>query len=319
MSARNETDVSDNRYLHDLDREVLRVRLAQLWINEYLKAGAFSIPVHLAIGHEAIAVAVRAAMHSDDALCLSHRNIHYHLAFSQDLNSELAELNLQKDGVAGGRSGSMNMAHPEVGICYASSILGNDLCVATGIALADKLARKSTVTFVVTGDGAMEEGAFYEAVELFQSMNLPAVIIVENNGWSLGSRISERRCEIDLSSVGAAVGAKYQSFNENDAVIYADALREIRQTAIEVQGPAIVEVDLASLGGWRGDPTPNEPDGKFINYHHGPARTLALRPWPEINDDPSDPVHVVAQRANVEDCRAAAAELFQALPEVVAA
>lgn len=104
-------------------------------INEKIKIGNFNIPIHLALGHEAIAVAVDSIMEEDDQLVLSHRNIHYHLARTKLLKPELDEYLLKKDGVAAGQLGSMNLANEEKNIVYTSSILGNNLAVAAGIAL----------------------------------------------------------------------------------------------------------------------------------------------------------------------------------------
>ena len=302
--------------LENLAREVLRVRFAQLWVNEHLKVGGFKVPVHLALGHEAIAVAVRAAMVGSDSLCLSHRNVHYNLASADNLDEELAELMLEPGGIAGGQSGSMNMANPAKGIPYTSSILGNDLSVATGIALADKLARRDTVTFAVTGDGAMEEGAFYEAIELLKSLGLPAIIIVENNGWSLGSRIGERRCAIDLKAIAVAFDISYNLLSGNDVQRYAAQLTDTRQMAIMRECPAIIEVELSTLGDWRGNPIPEEPDGKFINYHHGPARTIDIDAWPIIQEDDRDPVHVLSALLAGKWLRDCANNLFRDLPKV---
>src|SRR5262249_8891369 len=145
---------------HRLAEAVMRIRLSQLVINERLREKEFCVPVHLALGHEAIAAAVSAAMCDGDSLCLTHRNIHYNLARATSLKAELAELRLANDGIAGGWLGSMNMVNPARGIVYSSSILGNNLCVGAGVALAEAVAVTDAVTFIVSGDGAMEEGSF---------------------------------------------------------------------------------------------------------------------------------------------------------------
>src|SRR3989344_2074423 len=117
-----------------LIREVLRLRLSQLIINEKYKAGAFKIPIHLAMGHEAIAVAVDAVMQQSDRLVCSHRNVHYNLARAKALRPILDEYLLKEDGLAQAELGSMNLANEEKQLIYTSSILGNNLPVATGIA-----------------------------------------------------------------------------------------------------------------------------------------------------------------------------------------
>ena len=293
-------------------KEVLRVRFGQLDINERLKNKEFRIPVHLALGHEAIAVAVALAMTPDDTLCLPHRNIHYNLARATDLGPELAELRLENGGLAGGTLGSMNMANPGRGIVYTSSILGNDLCVSAGVALAGRLAGGARVGFVVTGDGAMEEGSFSEAMLFCKSFSLPTVFVVENNGWSLATRIEERRAPIDVAALAAAYGAAYLKLEGNDACAYAEKVAALRDRVLADGGPAVIEVMLTTLGSWT-QPTPEFPQGKFINYHNGAARTVSPDPWPVICEDATDPVHVLETRFALDRLHGIAGALHRKL------
>lgn len=300
----------------ELAAEVLRVRFGQLIVNERLKARSYRIPIHLALGHEGIAVAVSAAMTGDDALCLTHRNIHYNMARARSLRPELAELRLAGDGVAGGWLGSMNMANPPCGVIYTSSILGNDLCVAAGVALGGQVAGLDAVTFVVTGDGAMEEGAFYESLLFLKGANLPAIMVVENNDWSMATRIEERRCPIAVDRLAAAFDAPYERLDGGDVIDSAGRLRRLRALAAERRTPVVVEVMLSTLGDWR-QPTPEWPEGKFINYHHGAAPTVALSDWPVIRADETDPLHVLARRLGEEPMRTLARRVRAAVEEDV--
>ena len=184
------------------------------------------------MGHEAIACAVAAAMAASDRLLLSHRNIHYNMARARGLKGQIAEYRLQNDGFKAGQLGCMNFDNPEAGIVYTSSILGNNLAVAPGVALAQKVKATGALTWVVTGDGAMEEGAFYESLLAMKSTGSAAIVIVENNGWSLGSTIEERRCPIDVAKLAASVAVPYRALGGNDVVAYADALRAMRGEAL---------------------------------------------------------------------------------------
>ncbi|MEO5372884.1 MAG: thiamine pyrophosphate-dependent enzyme [Alphaproteobacteria bacterium] len=309
---------------HIIAEEVLRVRIGQLLVNEILKRRELKVPVHLALGHEAIAVAVSEVMGPGDRLCLTHRNIHYNLARAQSFAPEVAELRLSPEGIGGGRLGSMNMANPGRGILYTSSILANDLCVATGVALGGRLeGGPAGATFVVTGDGAMEEGAFYETLELAKSLDLPVVVVVENNGWSLASRIHERRCPIAVEGLAAAFAVPFASLRGNDAIAYVHTLERLRARAIGERTPVIVEAHVSTLGDWRGEPTPAEPEGRVINYHHGAAATVTLgdvmlEGWPVIREDATDPVHVLTTRVDEKTLRAAAWRLLSAMTGEIA-
>jgi TPP-dependent pyruvate/acetoin dehydrogenase alpha subunit len=282
-------------------------------INEEIRAKAFRVPVHLALGHEAIAAAVSASMAKTDTLCLTHRNIHYNIARASSLKPELEELLLKTRGVGEGRYGSMNMANPAAGVIYTSSILGNDLCVAAGVALAERVAQGGAVTFAVTGDGAMEEGAFYESLELMKSTASSAVVVVENNDWSMFTRITERRHPIDLRLLSLALGLPYASLTGNDPWHYTAELRRMRALAAAESTPVVVEVSLSTLGDFRAP-----DDGRHINYHVGQASPVSLSEWPLIHSHEGDPVHVVAGKIGEAKARATALRIHAALQKEIA-
>ncbi|MDO8435942.1 MAG: thiamine pyrophosphate-dependent enzyme [bacterium] len=278
----------------EIAKEVLRIRLSQMIVNEKYKEGVFKIPIHLAMGHEAIAVAVSSVMQGDDQLLVSHRNIHYNLARTKALNPELDEYLLRENGLAGGQLGSMNLANEEKNIVYASSILGNNLPVASGLALAKKVKREKSIVIVETGDGAIEEGAFYESLLFMKSNNLSVLIVIENNGWSLATKIKERRCDINLDKIAEALSVKYEKLSSNNVYEYIDKLKFLKEYSLENKIPVIVEVELTTLGGWHLK-TPENPEGRFINYHAGPAPEINLENGPEIESSENDPVFVLAK------------------------
>jgi TPP-dependent pyruvate/acetoin dehydrogenase alpha subunit len=273
---------------------VLRLRLSQMIINEKNKNGDFKIPIHLGLGHEAIAVAVDAAMKKHDKLVLSHRNVHYNLARSHGLREELDEYYLKKSGLAQGQAGSMNLANREKNIVYSSSILGNNFAVGSGLALGEVVNKNRGVVITVTGDGAMEEGSFYESLLFQRSNNLSTIIIIENNQWSLGTRIGERRSAINIKMMAESLGAGYVKLEGNDSFRYVEKLKEIREDVSENKATMCVEVELTTLGSWYME-TPEFPQGKFINYHAGPAPTVGLANGPIIAKSKEDPVYVVSK------------------------
>lgn len=282
----------ENNYDLGIAREILRIRLSQMIVNEKYKAGEFEIPIHLAMGHEAIAVAVDSIMEEDDQLVLSHRNIHYNLARTKSLKPELDEYLLKKEGLAGGQLGSMNLANEKKNVVYASSILGNNMPVASGLALGKKVKNEEGIVIVETGDGGIEEGAFHESVEFMKSNDLPVLVIVENNGWSLATQIKERRCDINLKKFSEVFGVKYEKLSGNDVFEYIEKLRNLRQYSLEHRFPVIVEVELTTLGFWYLK-TEDNPGGRFINYHAGPAPEINLAAGPQIEDSEKDPVFVI--------------------------
>lgn len=282
-------------HLSDIESEVLRLRLSMLVINEQIKKKAFSVPIHLAFGHEAIAAAVGAAMQPADRLLLTHRNIHYNLARNPNLARQIDEYRLLESGLAGGRDGAMNLTNPEAGILYTSSILANCLPVATGVAMAQKVEGNDAVTLVVTGDGALEEGAFYETLLIANSLNLPLIVIIENNQWSMHTRIEERRCALDLQAMAGAFAMDMHKLAGNDADHYRDELQSIRAQVLATQKPCLVEVTLSTLGDFT-VPDDASPSGRLINYHHGAAPHVSMDKGPVIEASERDPIHLIAEK-----------------------
>lgn len=273
-------------------KEVLRIRLSQMIINEKYKNKEFKVPIHLALGHEAIAVAVNEAVDDNDLLALTHRNIHYNLARTQQLKPEIDEYMLKEEGLCGGSLGSMNLANEERGVIYTSNILANNQAVACGLAMAKKVKNEKGIVVMVIGDGAIEEGCFYESLLFAKSNDLPMINIIENNEWSLATRIEERRCDIDIDQLTSSLGISYVKLDSNDVYEYAEKLKEIKAKALSERAPVCVEVHLESLGSWIME-AEGYPDGKFINYHAGPAPEVNLAGSTLIKSDANDPVYVL--------------------------
>lgn len=282
----------DKQYNMEIAKLLLKVRLGQMIINEKYKNGEFKIPIHLALGHEAIAVSVDSIMEEGDKLVLTHRNIHYNLARARALKPEIDEYLLKEKGLAKGQLGSMNLANKEMGVVYTSSILGNNLAVATGFALGKKVKNEDGIVIVVTGDGAIEEGSFYESLVFLKSNEIPLLIIIENNDWSLATRIKERRCNIDIKMFSESLNIEYEKLESNDIYENIKKLIKVRKYALLNKTPVCIEVKLTTLGSWCLK-TDEELNGKFINYHGGPAPTINLKDGPLIKQSDEDPVFVL--------------------------
>ena len=280
--------------------KIIWLRLAQVLVNQRYKNGDFSVPIHLAMGHETIAVAIDNIMGAQDNLFLTHRNIHYNLVKLGTLKEELDEYYLKSSGLAKGHLGSMNLSNPVKNINYSSSILGNNLPVACGFALANKAKDINGVVIMVTGDGAIEEGSFYESLLFLKSNSLPSIILVENNEWSLGTRIDERRANIDLSKLARSLDIEYLFLEKNDPFEYQEKLALIRSKTLQSSSPVIVEVKLTTLGYWY-KKTEDQPKGKFINYHAGPAPEVVEMEYPQLLSSNEDPLFVLTKYLTIEE------------------
>lgn len=292
-----------NRQHIQLAERVLWLRHAQLAINEALHGKEFQIPVHLALGHEAIAVGVTDIMSEADRLLLSHRNMHFNLTRLERIAPVIAEFRGEGSGLATGSLGSMNLSQPNRGLPYTSSILGNNLAVASGVAAA---LRGKGAAFVVTGDGAMEEGSFYESLLMAGAAAAPLVIIVENNGWSMYTQIDDRRPSIDLGAYAISLGAKYFSGDGVDVVSVNETIRQARESALARGGPCVVELSVSTLG----DVTDGD---RLINYHHGPAPEVHWQEWPVLGNTNTDPVAFLGEYFDIEELKALSVSAYHSV------
>lgn len=297
-------------------KEILRIRLSQMIVNEKYRAGLFRIPIHLALGHEAIATAVDSVMQENDQLVCSHRNIHYNLARTGRLKPILDEYLLNHEGLANAQLGSMNLANEERNVVYASSILGNNVPVAAGLALGQKVRGTNGLVIVVTGDGAMEEGSFYESLLFLRSNALAALMIVENNGWAMHTKIEERRSHINLPGLAASLGIGYEKLSGNDPYHYIEELGEIKKQILSRRAATVLEVELATLGGWYVE-AEGSKEGRFIHLHAGPAPKITLAEWPEIEHSVNDPVSVLQKYFAPDILKAIAREILKTVKEEI--
>lgn len=290
-----------------LAREILRLRLSQMIVNERINAGEFKIPIHLALGHEALAVSVASVIEEGDKLLLSHRNMAYNLARSS-LKPILDEYLLKPLGLAGGRFGSMNLINPERGIVYTSSVLGNQFPVAVGVSLGVELLNEKGIVIVLGGDGSIEEGTFYESLLMSKSIKAPVLFLVENNEWSMSTKIDERRVSIDLKTLSSSLGIEYFYLEGNDAYKYIEELSKLRNKILESKQTYCIEIKVSTLGDWRGPKSGEYPEGKFINYHHGGTPSVSLSQWPVIKENEEDPIFVLKKYFREKDLKLMAKE-----------
>jgi len=261
--------------------DLIRLRYFQHQLNEKLKARQFNrIPIHLAFGREAVAVGMDLIMAKDDLLCVSHRNAAFNLARSKSLDSALKHYQLLARPDRVGQMASMNLADDNTNIAYASSILGNNLAVAMGIAMNRKLLKRSGIAFVATGDGAMEEGAFWESLIFAKSHSLSLVVVIENDDCSMSSTIKQRRSAIDVSLVCAGLGVAYYKADGASLPAVKAALSSASDDALSNM-PAVVEFEVTTFCQHAG-PTPGWPDDPL---HIDLADGLLL------GDEPNDPLN----------------------------
>ena len=151
-------------------------------------------PVHLSIGQEAVAVGVCAQLLPTDWVFINYRGHAFYLAKGGPLPEFFAELMGKSGGLSKGKAGSMHLADPEHGVIGASAVVASTISHAVGAALASKIKGESNRVFVANfGDGAMEQGVFYESLNFASLHKVPVLFLCEDNGLAVHTLINERQ------------------------------------------------------------------------------------------------------------------------------
>lgn len=167
---------------------MLMIRRFEETIVRLFQEEVFMAHYHLYIGQEATGVGVMEALGPDDKLATHHRNHGHMIARGADPGKAVAEILGREDGLNHGHAGTLHMSDPDLGFISTSAIVGGSISLATGAAFALKQQGGDAVAVGLFGDGALEEGVSYEALNFAALYSLPAVYVCENNSpGALGS------------------------------------------------------------------------------------------------------------------------------------
>jgi len=238
-----------------LFESMLRIRLVEESIANKYSEQKMRCPTHLSIGQEAIAVGVCANLTSQDQVLSTHRAHAHYLAKGGCLNSMMAEIYGKASGCSKGMGGSMHLIDTSVGFMGSTAIVGNTIPVAVGLALEKKLTRKKSIACVFFGDGATEEGAFYESVNFAIIHSLPILFICENNLYSVYSGLEVRQpVDRKIYKMVRAMGISAQHGNGNDVDEVARKVKHAKTMILKSGGPQFLEFDTYR---WREHCGPN--------------------------------------------------------------
>jgi len=170
--------------LLDTYRRMRMIRAFELKLEELTTTGRLTGILHLYAGQEAVAVGVCRRLQSTDVVTSTHRPHGHCIAKGLDLGAMTAELFGRATGCCKGKGGSMHLADLDRGMLGANGVVGAGIPLATGAALSAKLRRTGGVVVAFLGDGATNEGAFHESLNMAAIWKLPIVYVVEHNGWA---------------------------------------------------------------------------------------------------------------------------------------
>src|SRR5437667_5409048 len=193
-------------------RELLRIRRVEEEIARVYPSDKIISPVHLSIGQEAVSVGVCQALGPQDIVFGTYRSHACYLAKGGSLRGMIAELYGKATGMAKGKAGSMHLVDPVVGVMGASAIVASTIPQAVGYALALQMAGERRVVVAFFGDGATEEGVFYESLNFAALWRLPILFVCENNFYAIHSRQADRQAVPDICHRAAAQGVTTYRF-----------------------------------------------------------------------------------------------------------
>ena len=206
----------------------------------YMKAkvGGF---LHLAIGEEATVVGTTDALEQQDYLMSTYREHGQALARGTDPRFVMAELFGREDGVSRGRGGSMHLFDAERRFLGGYGIVGGNLPLAAGVALASDYRGEDAVTLCMFGDGASNQGTFGETMNLAALWKLPVVFMVINNQYGMGTALSRHSAVTDLSSKAECLGVPGDRVDGMDVLAVRECVAEHLRRAREDRQPTLIE------------------------------------------------------------------------------
>jgi pyruvate dehydrogenase E1 component alpha subunit len=205
--------------------------------------------MHLSIGQEAIAAGASSAITRNDYLLNTHRGHGHFLAWGGDLNRMMAEFLGKENGYCRGRGGSMHIADVESNNLGANGIVGGNLPIAIGVGLSIKIRKTDQVALTLFGDGAANEGAFHESLNMASIWNLPIIYLCENNLYAMSTPFDQAFKIKEISQRAAAYGIQGITVDGNDVFAVHRAVREAAERARRGNGATLIE---AMTYRWRG-------------------------------------------------------------------
>lgn len=251
-----------------------RIRLFEERVGRLKRADEVHGLIHLSVGQEGVAAAVCTQLRDDDAVYSGHRAHGHAIAKGAPLDRTMAELMGRDGGLCRGLGGSMHLVDVEHGFMGATGVVGGNVPIALGSALAARLRGSDAVAVVFFGDGAVQAGHFNETVNLATLWQLPIVLVCENNGFAEFTPRSAHTNVERVSDVVAPYGLARETVDGNDVVAVWDAFGDYLAATRAGGGPVLLECLTHRLRGhYEGDP------GAY-------REALAAADWQELDPIP---------------------------------
>jgi TPP-dependent pyruvate/acetoin dehydrogenase alpha subunit len=238
-----------------LFREMLLIRQFEEIVNELYLQGKIPSTLHLYIGQEAVAAGVCGALQPADYVLSTHRPHGHALAKGVAPGAIMAELYGKATGTCKAKGGSMHVGDFSLGMFPAIAIVGGNVPLAAGAALASKRLKDGRVTVCFFGEGAVNEGAWHEGVNAAAIWDLPVIFVCENNLYAASTPVSMVVKTATVADRARAYGIPSVTIDGNDVLAVYQATRQAAERARRGAGPTFIEcLTYRQCGHSRSDP-----------------------------------------------------------------
>ena len=227
--------------LMEMLRRMLRIRHFEERVIQMVERGEIIGAAHSYIGEEAVAVGTCLALRDDDWITGNHRSHGHPIAKGGDVKKAMAELLGKRTGYCKGKGGSMHLADFSIGILGESGILGSAIPTAVGAALGSQLQGNDRVAVSFFGDGASNEGAFHESINLAAIWKLPVIFLCENNQYAVTSSFKDMVASENISDRAASYAIPGVLVDGQDVLAMHEAVTQAVVRARSGQGPSLIE------------------------------------------------------------------------------
>jgi 2-oxoisovalerate dehydrogenase E1 component len=232
----------------DLTPEALRDMLWKMHLTRSFEDAAFQQyalgkvhgTMHLCAGQEAVAVGAIAALRPDDMITSTHRGHGHAIAKGQDLNTMMAELLAKETGVCRGRGGSMHMADVTLGSLGANGVVSGGIPLAVGAGLSIRLRKTDQVCICFFGDGASNEGAFHESINMAAVWKLPVIFLCENNQYGMSMSLERANSSPNIVNRATAYGIPGETVDGMDPLAVYGTVKRAVEHARSGKGPVLI-------------------------------------------------------------------------------
>ena len=232
-----------------------KIRVFEETMRDEFAKGTVPAFIHLYIGQEAIASGICVELNDDDTIASTHRGHGHCLAKNSNLERMTMEIFCRADGLCEGKGGSMHIADLSVGMLGANAIVGANAPIAVGAALRQRVMGENLVSAAFIGDGASNQGAVFEAMNLASVLKLPVLFVFENNGYAEFTGVDYHCGGGDIAGRAEGFGMPSYKLDGSDFFAVQEAAAEAVQRARKGDGPSAIECYAKRwYGHFEGDP-----------------------------------------------------------------